>query len=190
MTPYPHRHSVAALRVASHVLLVPVAVLALVVLTLSALSAGAMMANGVTMQATWLWPSLRWLLLNEPLIVATWTLWLAVPALGTVALVALRHRRVRGVAWWRWTALGGLTHAAALAAAAAMGWLPRVPPDAALYAAPAGLVIGLLATGWAEGVIRLATRLARRVGRYRRNGLEQRMGEAPSRGTNVSVRPS
>ena len=175
----------SAPRVLVHLLAVPPTAIALTAGLASALSATGMGVFGVAMGATWLWPSLRWMLLHQPATVATWLLWLALPAAATVAMVALLHRRVRNVAWWRWAVLGGLAHAALLGIAVAMGGLPLMTATAAPYAAGVGFVLGALATGTVEALLRLA----RRAAGYR-NGLSQETRAAPARGTNVSVRAS
>ena len=190
MKPSSLPHPATELRIAAHTILVPLTVLGLVIIVLSTLSAGALMANGVAIEATWLWPSLRWLLLNQPSVVAEWVALLALPALLTSLLITLLHRGVFGVAWWRWTLLGGAMHAVAFACATLWEWFARVPSDAWPYGAAAGFVLGLLATGWAEMTIRLVARLTGRLTGYGRNGEAQRTRPAFGRGTKVSVRPS
>ena len=151
----------------AHVVAVPLVVLGLIVLCLSALSAGALMSMNAPVEATWLWPSVRWMVENQPLTVATWCLWLALPAALTVALVWLVSRRVHRAAWWRWAVLGAITHAAAFAAAFAAGWFPLADAAIAPFAAAGGFVIGLMATGWLEAMLRLVLRIAGRSGRAR-----------------------
>ena len=181
-----HRAAPHAVRALAHVLLTPAATIAILVSTVSLLSASATTALGVPTSLGWLVPSLQWTIQHQPAWVASWMLWLMVPAATTAGLIALLHRRVRAVPLWRWMVLGGLTHAAALGGIVWLGWIAMLPPSAAAYLAAAGFVTGLVATGYVELVVRLGARLLGSA----RNERPSVARPASASATSVSVRPS